>query len=115
MLNRALRVMDVDHIIKLGFFINDLHRHIEQLHLEQFTDQNSHKNFTIYRGQGMTSNARRYDSLDPRLNPYKHHLLLIARFVLTTLAELTRTCKKSCIIFGSDDYFVKRLSLSAFC
>jgi len=32
MLNRSLRVMDVDIIIKMGFFMGDLHRHIEQLH-----------------------------------------------------------------------------------
>ena len=34
MLNRALRLMDTDVIIKLGFFIGDLHRQIEQLHNE---------------------------------------------------------------------------------
>jgi hypothetical protein len=32
MLNRALRMMDADVLIKMGFFVNDLHRHIEQLH-----------------------------------------------------------------------------------
>jgi tetratricopeptide (TPR) repeat protein len=53
MLNRALRMMDADIIIKMGFFIGDLHRHIEELHKEQFTD--SHKNFTVYRGQGMST------------------------------------------------------------
>jgi hypothetical protein len=31
MLNRALRTTDVDIIIKMGFFISDLHRHIEKL------------------------------------------------------------------------------------
>jgi hypothetical protein len=36
MLNRALRLMDVDIMIKMGFFIGDLHRHIERLHSEQF-------------------------------------------------------------------------------
>jgi tetratricopeptide (TPR) repeat protein len=55
MLNRALRMMDVDIIIKMGFFIGDLHRHIEELHKEQFGDHNSHKNFTVYRGQGMST------------------------------------------------------------
>jgi tetratricopeptide (TPR) repeat protein len=53
MLNRALRLMDVDLIIKMGFFIGDLHRHIDQLHKEQFTGHHSHKIFTVYRGQGM--------------------------------------------------------------
>jgi tetratricopeptide (TPR) repeat protein len=53
MLNRALRLMDADLIIKLGFFIGDLHRQIEQLHKEQFADPSSNKSFSVYRGQGM--------------------------------------------------------------
>jgi tetratricopeptide (TPR) repeat protein len=53
MLNRALRVMDVDIIIKIGFFICDLHRHIEHLHKQQFVSQNSDNRLTLYRGQGM--------------------------------------------------------------
>jgi len=54
MLNRALRVMDVDVIIKMGFFIGDLHRHIERLHWEQFGGRKFGKSFTVYRGQGMS-------------------------------------------------------------
>jgi tetratricopeptide (TPR) repeat protein len=54
MLNQGLRLMDVDIIIKMGFFIGDLHRHIERLHKEQFTSQKSDKTFTVYRGQGMS-------------------------------------------------------------
>jgi len=54
MLNRALRLMDVDIIIKMGFFIVDLHRHIERLHSEQFKDYQSGNSFTVYRGQGMS-------------------------------------------------------------
>jgi tetratricopeptide (TPR) repeat protein len=57
MLNRALRLMDVDIIIKLGFFIGDLHRHIEELHKEQFRGQRTSKSFTVYRGQGMSKTA----------------------------------------------------------
>jgi tetratricopeptide (TPR) repeat protein len=53
MLNRALRLMDADIIIKLGFFIGDLHRQIEQLHEEQFADPSSNQSFSVYRGQGM--------------------------------------------------------------
>ncbi len=47
--------MDVDIIIKLGFFIGDFNQHIEQLHKDQFDGQNSGESFTIYiyRGQGM--------------------------------------------------------------
>ncbi|CAF3265506.1 unnamed protein product [Rotaria socialis] len=52
MLNRALRTHEVDTIIKMGFFIQDLHRQIEQLHKEQSNDQQK-RSFIVYRGQGM--------------------------------------------------------------
>ena len=54
MLNRALRMSDVDIIIKMGFFIGDLHRQIEKLHKEQFGGQQARKIFTVYRGQGLS-------------------------------------------------------------
>ena len=54
MVNRALRMTDVDIMIKTGFFIKDLHRHIEQLHNEQFIGAPSNTEFTVYRGQGMS-------------------------------------------------------------
>ena len=59
MLNRALRLMDTDVIIKLGFFIGDLHRQIEQLHNEQFSGSKSKKSFPVYRGQGMDKHSLR--------------------------------------------------------
>jgi tetratricopeptide (TPR) repeat protein len=52
MLNRALRTHEVDIIIKMGFFIQDLHRQIDELHKEQSNDQQK-RSFTVYRGQGM--------------------------------------------------------------
>jgi tetratricopeptide (TPR) repeat protein len=54
MLNRALKLMDLDVIIKMGFFVCDLHRHIEKLHSEQFDGHHSNKTFTVYRGQGVS-------------------------------------------------------------
>ena len=54
MLNNALRLMDVDIIIKMGFFIHDLHCHIEQLHVEQFRGHQTGKIFIVYRGQGLS-------------------------------------------------------------
>ncbi|CAF1467396.1 unnamed protein product [Adineta steineri] len=51
MLNQALRSMDVDIILRMGFFINDLHRDIQRLHSEQFHGEQSDKTFTVYRGQ----------------------------------------------------------------
>ena len=53
MLNRALRLMDVNMMIRMGFFITDLHHHIEQLHKEQFGGGSSKQPFAVYRGQGM--------------------------------------------------------------
>ncbi|CAF1287117.1 unnamed protein product [Adineta steineri] len=51
MLNQALRLMDVDIIIRMGFFIDDLHRDIQRLYSEQFDGEQSDKTFTVYRGQ----------------------------------------------------------------
>jgi tetratricopeptide (TPR) repeat protein len=55
MLNRALRTTDVDIIIKMGFFIADLHHDIEKLHKEQFGSHLTSKTFTVYRGQSLSS------------------------------------------------------------
>jgi Tfp pilus assembly protein PilF len=54
MLNTALRLMDVDVMIKMGFFITDLHHQIQELHTEQFGDRTSSTTLTVYRGQGMS-------------------------------------------------------------
>ena len=59
MLNRALRTINVDVIIKMGFFIVALHRHIEQLHREQFGGGSFRQHLTVYRGQGMDKEAYR--------------------------------------------------------
>jgi tetratricopeptide (TPR) repeat protein len=55
MLNRALRTTDVDIIIQMGFFIGDLHRHIEILHQEQFGGDQIGKTLTVYRGQALST------------------------------------------------------------
>ncbi|CAF1472748.1 unnamed protein product, partial [Rotaria sp. Silwood1] len=49
MLNRGLRQMDVDIILKMGFFIRHLHQHIKALHREQ--QGNMPTNFQVFRGQ----------------------------------------------------------------
>ncbi|CAF4087493.1 unnamed protein product [Adineta steineri] len=54
MLNQALRLMDVDMIIRMGFFIKDLDCDIQRLHSEQFGGEQSDKTFTVYRGQGLS-------------------------------------------------------------
>jgi hypothetical protein len=43
-LNHRLQTMDVNIIIKMGFFISNLHRHIQNLHFQQF---NGHQ--TVHR------------------------------------------------------------------
>jgi hypothetical protein len=49
MLSRALLVMDADIIIKMGFFVGDLHRQVEQLHKDQFDGGHSAESFIVYR------------------------------------------------------------------
>jgi Tfp pilus assembly protein PilF len=55
MLNRALRLMEIDLIIKIGFFVQDLHNHIVELHAEQYGGYHHSDSFTVYRGQGLSS------------------------------------------------------------
>jgi hypothetical protein len=50
-LNQALREQDMEMIIKMGFFLQDLHRQIEQI----YSDTHPMTKMTIYRGQGMTN------------------------------------------------------------
>lgn len=53
MLNQALRLMEVDTIIKMGFFLRDLHGKIAALHHEQQLDSSGERqnHLTVYRGQ----------------------------------------------------------------
>jgi tetratricopeptide (TPR) repeat protein len=53
MLNRALRTYEVDTIIKMGFFIQRLHKEINDLHMKQTDGQEKHS-FIVYRGQGLS-------------------------------------------------------------
>lgn len=56
MLNQALRHQEIDTIIKMGFFIRDLHEEIKRLHKQQFLAEFNDDEgflFTVYRGQGM--------------------------------------------------------------
>ncbi|CAF1490325.1 unnamed protein product [Adineta steineri] len=51
MVNYALRCMEGDTIINMGFFIRDLHQQIQQLHQQQINSYHG-KPFTVYRGRG---------------------------------------------------------------
>ncbi|CAF3845249.1 unnamed protein product [Rotaria sp. Silwood1] len=52
MLNRALRTLDGDIIIRMGFYLCDVHRQIEDLHSKQSNEYHG-KIFPLYRGQGL--------------------------------------------------------------
>ncbi|CAF1456877.1 unnamed protein product [Rotaria sp. Silwood1] len=52
MLNRALRTLDGDIIIRMGFYLCDVHRQIEDLHSKQINEYHG-KTFLLYRGQGL--------------------------------------------------------------
>jgi tetratricopeptide (TPR) repeat protein len=54
MLNRALRNLEGDIIINMGFFIHDLHRQIEELYKTQVSSYRG-KPFLVYRGQGLST------------------------------------------------------------
>ncbi|CAF2400395.1 unnamed protein product [Rotaria sp. Silwood2] len=61
MLNRALKVLNGDIIIRMGFFLCDVHRQIEHLHNKQLNQYHG-KAFTVYRGQGLlTENFEKLD------------------------------------------------------
>ncbi|CAM2701096.1 unnamed protein product [Rotaria socialis] len=56
-LNRALGHLELDTLLKMGFFIHDLHQHIVQLHNEQqqLSDSHTASSFLVYRGQGLST------------------------------------------------------------
>ena len=54
MLNRALRLLEADVIVNMGFFIHDLHRQIQQLHKKQLAAYGGQP-FFVYRGQGLST------------------------------------------------------------
>ncbi|CAF1427580.1 unnamed protein product [Adineta steineri] len=53
MLNDALRTLDADIIINMGFFLRDVHIQIRQLYEKQISNYDG-KSFKVYRGQGLT-------------------------------------------------------------
>ena len=57
MLNRALRMIEVDTIIKMGFFLRGLHEQIAELHQEQYGHRRNRQKFTVYRGQCLSRGA----------------------------------------------------------
>ena len=54
MLNDALRTLESDTVIKMGFFIHDLHYQIKKLYEQQY-HQHNRDVFVVYRGQGLSN------------------------------------------------------------
>ena len=52
MLNQALRTLNADIIINMGFFLRDVHRQIQEMYEEQVGSLYNDKSFVVYRGQG---------------------------------------------------------------
>ena len=52
-LNRALRLLEADIIVNMGFFIHDLHRQIQHKHQQQI-GWYGREPFVVYRGQGVS-------------------------------------------------------------
>ncbi|CAF3118239.1 unnamed protein product [Rotaria socialis] len=52
MLNKALRTLNGDIIVRMGFFLRDVHRQIQELYEKQVS-QYEGKPFKVYRGQGL--------------------------------------------------------------
>ncbi|CAF4334671.1 unnamed protein product, partial [Adineta steineri] len=50
MLNRALRTMQIETIIRINFFIRDLHKYIDQVHSGEIHNSSL---LTVYHGQGI--------------------------------------------------------------
>lgn len=80
MLNRALRNLEIDTLLKMGFFIGDLHRHINQLHMEQSASHQM-ESFTVYRGQRLSN-----DDLEKLLNT-KGGLISFNNFLSTSKSK----------------------------
>ncbi|CAM2721209.1 unnamed protein product [Rotaria socialis] len=77
-LNRALRVLDVDIMLKMGFFIRHLHHNIQQ----RFNCMNlKSSQFTVYRGQGLSKTDFE------KIKKAKNGLMSFNSFLSTTTDE----------------------------
>ncbi|CAM4788139.1 unnamed protein product [Rotaria magnacalcarata] len=81
MLNQSLRLIDVDLIIRMGFFIRDLHNNITELHTEQYPRHMNATSFTVYRGQGLSQTQ--FDQIIEN----KNGLLSFNHFLSTSLDQ----------------------------
>jgi tetratricopeptide (TPR) repeat protein len=80
MLNRALGTLDVDIILKMGFFIRDLHRDLEKMHSETIHSYNG-QFLTVYRGK--TFSNEKFE----KLKEMQGGLISFNNFLSTSLNE----------------------------
>ena len=78
MLNKALRLMNVDIIVKIGFFLRDLYKCITSLHLQRNNESTSSDSFTVFRGQRLSQTD--FDQLKQNVN----RLLAFNNFLSTS-------------------------------
>ena len=78
-LNKVLRNLETTTIVKMAFFIRNLHRQLEQLHKQQFNTYSTSQAFTVYRGQGLP------DEDFEELRKTKGGLLSFDNFLSTSL------------------------------
>ena len=78
MINSALRAEDFEVIIRMGFFLRDVHRQIQELHR---STTNHYDPFTVYRGQGISS------SEFTKIRDSDGGLLAFNSFLSTSLSE----------------------------
>ena len=76
MLNHALRCLEMETMVKLGFFIRNLHQQSLELHREQLNDFKG--TFVVYRGQGFNEKDFHH------LNSNKGGLLSFNNFLSTS-------------------------------
>ncbi|CAF1464367.1 unnamed protein product [Adineta steineri] len=77
MINYALRILDADIIINMGFFLGDVHKQIQQLY-EQQVSIYGRETFMVYRGQGLMQ------SDFEKLQKTKGGLMSFSNFVSTS-------------------------------
>ena len=96
MLNRALRLMEIDLIIKMGFFLKDLHNHIVTLYAAPFDTHDHSDSLIVYRGQGLSP-------LDfNRLQQTQGGLLAFNNFLSTSLDRAVAFAFAESIQFDPD-------------
>ncbi|CAF1322681.1 unnamed protein product [Rotaria sordida] len=74
MLNKALGNLDVNTLLKTGFFMRDLHQNIQQLHDEQLNGKDKPFPSIVYRGQTMTQQDFEIKIQQDKLMSYNNFL-----------------------------------------